>query len=318
MDVGVEHGHLIAAQGLVVYLLDESGRVALRLGLDGVPLVHRGLVLGHDEVGHIQALKAVVALAPAHGELLHIEAGVLLGEGHHAVELGIDFRHGMEIVVGGDFQRRRAQGRAVQGGCEVEVSAYVQIGAAVGVGDAGIYGPGLGVAVLDVKVGVGVKGGGQIHLTVRRLGGALHIGEEGGGPVGAQPAVQRPALVLVGVEPGVQVFPGAVPVQGPDHGLGGLQGLGLGHVHGNHGLEGAGSGEIDDISAAVAGGVFKGACGNGSGDGDGGLLGGRREDGQRQAHGQGQYQRQPLLGGLNGVFHGGSPFLHTVLQDTQE
>ena len=108
----------------------------LRLSLDGFPLLHSGLVLGHDQVGHIQALLPVVPSAGAHGELFHIEVRVPGGEIHHGVDLLIDLAHEVEAVIGGHFHVHRAQGRIVQQGGEVEPAAHIGISAAVGVGRA--------------------------------------------------------------------------------------------------------------------------------------------------------------------------------------
>ena len=134
MDVGVEDGHLIVAQGTVLDLRDEPGGVALRLGFDLLPLVHRRLILGDNQVGHVQALHTVVPLAGAHGALHHIEVGVLLGKGHQFIHARINFLHGIEVVIGGDLDALHgAQHGAVGGGgSQIIPAAQVQIGAAVG------------------------------------------------------------------------------------------------------------------------------------------------------------------------------------------
>ena len=276
MDVGVEDGDLVITQGAVLNLLDQGGGVALRLVLDGLPVVHGLLALGDDEVGHIQAGQAVVALALAHGEVLHVQIGVAVAVLHQLVDGGVDLLHGVELVIGGDLHAHGAQGLAVHGGGELVPAAHVHIGAAVGVG--GTVGGG---AVMVIEERFALEGDGQAHL-------AVHSGHAGDG-LGEQrlvvlghPAVQRAALGVVGELLGVQVAGGLVVVQGPDHLFRGGLGLVLGHVHRDGGLERAGLGQIDDVFAAVLRDVDERGVPSG-------LRGHGREDRQRQAqchHGQ--------------------------------
>ena len=287
VDVGVHHGHLVVAQGAVLNLRNQGGGIALGLGLDLLPLVHRGLALGDDQVGHVQALHAVVALAGAHGELLHIQPGVLRGEVHDGADVLIELLHGVEAVVGSHLHALHgAQGLAVQGGGQVVPAAHVQIGAAVGVGGAGVGGALPGGAVGGVEVDPAVKGDGEIDLAVlgHRAGG--DVGEQGGLPVGAQPSVQRAAGGVVGIELRIHIGLALVVVQRPDHAFGGGLGLRLGHVHGDFGLKAAAGGEGDGVCAAVTGGVGKAGCGL-----CGGALRGGGGD-HAQAHQQRQRRHQ--------------------------
>ena len=297
MDVGVEHGHLVVADGAALDVGDEGGRVALGLGLDGLPLVHGGLALGDDQVGHVQALQAVVALAGAHGELLHIQVGVLGGIVHDGVNVLIELGHGVEAVVGGHLHALHgAQHIAAGGGGEVKPAAHVQVGAAVGVGGAGVGDALAGGAVGGVEVDPAVKAQGQVHLAVHGLRPGGEVGEQGGLPVAAQPALQRAALGVVGVELRVHIGLALVVVQGPDRALRGGLGLGLGHIHGDFRLKAAGGGEGDGVCATVAGGIDKaGNRGVGLLRGGGGHHAQAHQQGQRRHQGQQPDRRHVLL-----------------------
>ena len=284
VDVGVHHGHLIVGQIAIFNIRNEGSGIALGLILDGHPLIHSGSVFGHDQIGHLQALQAVVALAHAHGELLHIEIGVLSGKRLDGVDLSIELSHGVEAVVGSHLQRSLAQGLAVHGGGEVKVTAHVHVVAAVGVGDGEVV----------QEVAVVFKGKGQIDLSVHRLGGRDHVLKEGGLAVLAHPGVQGAALGLVGEELVIQVILGLVGDQGPHSGGGLFLGDFLGHVYGDHGLEGPLVGQGDHVLAAVIAGVFKH-----TGNGSGGFRRGGRDHTQGQQEGERQQQRErPPGGGL--------------------
>ena len=268
VNIGVHDGHLVVAQGAALQLLQQGGGIALRLRLDLLPLIHRGLVLGHNQIRHIQAFQAVVALALAHGELLHVEVSVAGGVVHQRVQLVIDLRHGVEVVVGRHLQIHRAQGLAVQPGGQREVAAHIHIGAAVAVGHTEIV----------TEVALVGEGDGQVHLAVHRLGGGGHVGKEGGLAVLAQPGAQGTTLGLVGKLGIVQVIRRVrIGRQGPGHGGGGLLGLGLGHVHRDAGLEGPLGGQGDAVAPAVTAGVLKH-----SGGGRCAVCGRRRDDAQGQ------------------------------------
>lgn len=134
----------------------------------------------------------MVALAFAHGTLLHIQIGVFRGVGDHRVDLGVDLRHRVEVVVGGDFYGGRAKRLAVHQGGQAEVAAYVQVSAAIGVGNARIA----------AKVADAVETYAQIHLAVHRLGERDHIGEKGRLSVGQTQSDRAPPAVWLGYSTG--------------------------------------------------------------------------------------------------------------------
>ena len=299
VDVGVHHRHLVVGEGAVLDLLDEAGGVGLGLLFDRLPLVQDGLVPGDDQIGHIQALHAVVALAGAHGVLAHIDVGVLLGIGHQLVDGVVDLLHGVEVVIGGHLDGHLAQLLPVQRGAQVIPAAHIQISAAVGMGGTGVGGVAAGGPVVGVEVDAVVEGDVHIYLPVFLGGGGRHIGEQGGLAVGAQPVLQFAALAMVGEQLGIHIGLALVVVQGPDDGAGGLLGLLQSHVHRDAGREAPLGGEGDGVIPAVIRGVEKNGgrsrllsfCGEGG------------QGAQADAHGQRDGEGQHLLGRAFMVSH---------------
>ena len=167
VDVGVENGDLIV-QLVRLDISQDPFRVGLCPVAQLQPVVHGVAVLGNDEIGHV-----VAGGGGAHALLHHIGLGglvVVVAQGGQAVQLGVDLPHSVEVLIG-LHQNVALAGNllALHRGYQVEGAAHVQIGAAAGVGGAGV-----------TTAHHGVGGEGQGHGAAAEAGLQTGDVEEGG------------------------------------------------------------------------------------------------------------------------------------------
>ena len=303
VDVGIHHGHADLVELAGLDLREHGVRVCFGLLGQREPLAHARLAVSHDQIGHITARGGL-----AHGEFFHVET-VFRAVCHDRIELLVDLPHGVEVFIRRNLDRCGADRLAAIFGRQVEVTAQVDVVAAVHMGHAVVgcrlAGSAVGGVEVVIHVEAHVEDGLAVFLACRQLDVCelvlvLALGH---------PAVKIPARVSVGEQLLVDIGAGVVTLQRERDGTGAD---GRGECILRHAGHGDGEGHV------LA--VFIGDKGDGRVDrefrsqqrivlGVHVLVadGERGRDRERERHYQGHQQRERFADRVWIMFHGFRP-----------